>query len=74
MKNEMEILGMTEKEEVCWLKANRITLMIVGAVWIGMIVQQFLTDRTPWFLIIMVPVFALIRFTMYRYYKRVMIK
>jgi hypothetical protein len=59
---------MDERQRLCWLLANRVTLMIVGLVWLGMVVWHLIDNRIPYFLIIMVPVFALIRFTMYRVY------
>lgn len=74
MKSEMDIFGMNEQARICWLKANRITLIVVGMVWIGMIVQQLFVGNRPWFLIVMVPVFALLRFAAYSYYKKTMLK
>ncbi|NIP42447.1 MAG: hypothetical protein GWO41_16420 [candidate division Zixibacteria bacterium] len=68
MKSEMDILSMDERQRVCWLLANRATLMIVGLVWLGMIVWKLIENRIPYFLIIMVPVFGLIRFAMYHVY------
>lgn len=68
MKSEMDVLSMDERQRLCWLLANRVTLMIVGLVWLGMIVWQLIDNRIPYFLIIMVPVFALIRFIMYHIY------
>ena len=68
MKSEMDILSMDERQRVCWLLANRATLMIVGLVWLGMIVWKLIENRMPYFLIIMVPVFGLIRFVMYHVY------
>lgn len=72
MKSEMDILKMTEPERICWLRANRVTLLVVGVVWVLMIFQQLLKGNTPWFLIVMVPIFALLRFSAYRYYKKSM--
>jgi len=71
MKSEMDVMKMDERLENAWLRANRATLMIVGLVWIGVIVWEFVQDRTPYFMIVMVPVFALIRFAFYRVYKRI---
>ncbi|UCE23998.1 MAG: hypothetical protein JSU74_11975 [Candidatus Zixiibacteriota bacterium] len=70
MKSEMDLLGMNSHDRLHWLKANRITLMAVGLVWIGMIVQRVLTGSIPWFLIAMVFVFAGLRLVSYLLYKR----
>jgi hypothetical protein len=69
MKNEMEILGMTGVERLCWLRANRITLMIVGVVWIGMIVERLTAGVLPLFLIAGLFGFAAIRFGLYRFFR-----
>lgn len=66
VKNEMQLLGMNEQEQLSWLKACRLTLMLVGVVWIAMILGELATGSTPWFMIIMVPVFALFRLLAYR--------
>ena len=71
MKSEMDAMKMDERLEHAWLRANRATLMIVGLVWIGIIVWEFAQDRTPYFMILMVPVFAAIRFAFYRFFRRV---
>lgn len=71
MKNEMDVMKMDERLEYAWLRANRATLMIVGGVWIGIIVWELVQERTPYFMILMVPVFAAIRFAFYRLYRRV---
>ncbi|HDS00983.1 MAG TPA: hypothetical protein ENO22_03195 [candidate division Zixibacteria bacterium] len=68
MRSEMDILSMDERQRICWLLANRATLMIVGLVWLGMIVWKLIQNQIPYFLLIMVPVFALIRFVMYHVY------
>ncbi len=70
MKNEMNLLKMDERQRLGWLLANRVTLMIVGLVWLGMIGWNLLHHETPWFLIIMIPVFGLVRFSVYLYYSR----
>jgi len=70
MKSEMDALSMDERQRHAWLLANRVTLMIVGLIWIGMIVYEFSRDKTPLFLIIMVPAFALVRFLSYFVYAR----
>jgi len=70
MVTEMDVLKMDERQRVCWLLANRAILMIIGVVWIGMIFWQLLHHSIPYFLIIMVPVFALGRLLLYLYYSR----
>jgi hypothetical protein len=45
--------------------------MIVGLIWIGMIVWELAHRRVPYFLVAMVPAFALVRFAFYRRYIRV---
>lgn len=69
MKNEMELLGMTGVERLCWLRANRTTLMLVGLVWIGMIVERLIAGTFPLFLIVALFVFAAIRFGLYRFFR-----
>lgn len=66
MKTEMEIMDLDERQSLAWLQANRVTLMLVGLTWIGMIVWELAQGRFPMFLITMVPVFALARFLTYR--------
>lgn len=66
VKNEMQLLGMDEQAQLSWLKACRLTLMLVGVVWIAMIFWELAAGSTPWFMIIMVPVFALFRLLAYR--------
>ncbi|MBN1551711.1 hypothetical protein JW979_09585 [bacterium] len=70
MKNEMDLLKFDETKRQCWLKANRMTLIMVGIVWLSMIGYQMLHSATPYFLIVMVPIFAVIRWLFYEYYKR----
>jgi len=71
MKNEMDAMKMDERQRLYWMMANRFTLIIVGLVWIGMAVYQAVYDhRIPYFLIVMVPVFALIRLIAYKIYAR----
>ena len=65
MKSEMDVLNMDERQRLAWLRANRITLICVGIVWIGIITWEFLQQRTPYFMIVMVPVFAIIRYVSY---------
>ncbi len=69
MKSEMDAMKMDERKRLHWLRANRLTLIIVGIVWVGMIAWEFLHNETPYFLIGMVPVFALIRLVGYKLYK-----
>jgi len=71
MKTEMDAMKMDERQRLNWLKANRATLMIVGLVWIGMVVFEAINDRrVPYFLILMVPVFGLIRLLAHKMYAR----
>lgn len=70
MKTEMDILKLDERQRLSWLLANRATLIIVGLVWIGMIVYEISRNTVPYFLIVMVPVFALVRFVMFLFYSR----
>ena len=70
MKSEMDLLRMDRHQRVCWLMANRLTLMIVGVCWLGMIAREVAEGRTPVFLIVMVPVFAAVRFGLYLFYQR----
>lgn len=65
MKSEMDVMSMDERQRLCWLLANRATLMIVGLVWIGMIVWEMIQGRAPLFMMVMVPIFAAIRFGWY---------
>ena len=70
MTTEMDVMGMDERQRSAWLRANRVTLILVGLTWIGMIAWEFAHARFPTFLIVMVPVFALVRALAYRYYQR----
>lgn len=70
MKNEMDVMKMDERMRLCWLLANRMTLMVVGLVWLGMIAWELFHNRVPYFLIAMVPAFALIRLGFYHLYAR----
>lgn len=71
MKNEMDALRMDERQRLYWMMANRFTLIIVGLVWIGMIFFDALYNhRAPYFLIAMIPVFAIIRLVAYKIYAR----
>ncbi len=65
MKSEMDVLNMDERQRFAWLRANRITLICAGIVWIGIITWEFLQQRTPYFMIVMVPVFAILRYVSY---------
>jgi hypothetical protein len=64
----MDIMKMDERQRLAWFMANRGTLLTVGAVWIGMIGWELTHGRMPSFLLIMVPVFALLRAGLYRWY------
>lgn len=68
MKNEMDLLRMDERQRLAWFMANRGTVIAVGAVWIGMIGWELTHGRVPAFLLIMVPVFALLRAGLYFHY------
>lgn len=70
MKNEMDAMGFDERQRLAWLLANRATLMVVGVVWLGLIAWELLAGRRPWFLIVMVPGFALVRLGFYRWFMR----
>lgn len=70
MGTEMDVMGMDERQRSAWLRANRVTLMLVGLTWLGMIAWEFAHARFPVFLIVMVPVFALVRALAYRYFQR----
>lgn len=70
MKSEMDIMDMDERRRLAWLRANRITLFCVGITWIGIIVWELVQQRTPYFMIVMVPVFACIRYISYLKYLR----
>ncbi len=70
MKNEMELLSMDERQRQSWLQANRLTLILVGLVWLGMILWEMGQGHPPWFLIVMLPVFALVRLGAYQWFQR----
>jgi hypothetical protein len=70
MKNEMDAMNMDERQRRCWLQANRVTLIAVGLVWLGMIAWELAHDQVPVFLIVMVFVFAVVRVTAYWIYSR----
>jgi hypothetical protein len=69
MRSEIDVLKMDERQRDAWLRANRLTLMAVGVTWIGMILWELAHDRVPVFLILMVPVFAGLRFGLYRHFQ-----
>jgi hypothetical protein len=71
MKNEMDVMEMDERQRHAWLRANRLTLITVGVVWIGLIVRELLRGDTPYFMLAMIPVFALLRYLLYRRFVRV---
>jgi len=68
VKTEMDLVRMDERQRLCWLKANRVTIMIIGIVWLSIIGWELLQGRTPLFMMVMVPVFGLIRFLTYKHY------
>jgi hypothetical protein len=70
VKTEMDAMGMDERQRNAWLQANRLTLMLVGVTWLGMIAWELAHQRMPLFLILMVPVFAALRFGLYLVYAR----
>jgi len=70
MKTEMDAMRMDERQRLNWLLANRATLFIVGLCWLGLIAWEAVHGRMPHFLIVMVPVFALVRFVFYQVYSR----
>jgi hypothetical protein len=70
MKSEMDVMKLDERQRLSWLLANRATLMIVGLVWVGMAVYELIHSRRPYFLLVMIPAFALIRFALYKIYAR----
>ena len=69
MKNEMNLMRMDERQRLAWFMANRGTLIAVGAAWIGMIGWELTHGRVPTFLVIMVPVFAILRAGLYLLYE-----
>jgi hypothetical protein len=70
MRSEMDLMRMDERQQFHWLRANRATLMVVGVIWFLMIAFEISEERTPGFLLVMVPIFAGIRFGFFYYYAR----
>jgi len=70
MKSEMDYLRMDERQRLCWLMANRAIIFVIFIAWAGAIVDELLHGRIPYFMIIAIPVLALIRFLFYLYYSR----
>ena len=70
MKTEMDALALDERQRVCWLYANRALIFVVGIVWLGMVVWEVWHQRAPVFMIIMVPVFALVRLVAFMIYAK----
>ncbi|GEM_PF-1098466 len=70
MKNEMQIMRLDERQEICWLFANRLTLITLGLVWIGIIAYEFIRGRVPYFFIAMVSVIAFVRLIGFYFYSR----
>ena len=59
MKTEMDLMKMDERQRLYWLMANRVALMIVFLVCLGIIIYVTVHNNIiPYFLIIMVPVFG----------------
>lgn len=70
MKTEMDAMKMDERQRLCWYKANRALIFFIFIVWVFMIASEFNNGRIPYFLLIMIPVFALARFVFYKFYSR----
>jgi len=70
MKTEMDVLALDERQRDCWLRANRLTLLSVGLVWLGMIGWEISQGGMPYFMMAMVPVFAAVRLVAYLLYSR----
>ena len=70
MKSEMDVLGMDERQRLCWLYANRAMIFIIGAIWLGIIGYELAMGRMPLFMIVMVPVLALARLFIYLFYSK----
>lgn len=70
MKTEMDVLKMDERQRLCWLLANRATLLVVGIMWLALIARDLLNHQTPYDLIFAVPLIGLIRLAFYKYYVR----
>ncbi|MEW5924616.1 MAG: hypothetical protein AB1746_11570 [Candidatus Zixiibacteriota bacterium] len=70
MKDEMDAMKMDERQRLCWYKANRALIFFIFLVWLFMIASEFNNGRIPYFLLIMIPVFALARLVFYKLYSR----
>lgn len=70
MKDEMNAMKMDERQRLCWYKANRALIFFIFIIWVFMIASEFNNGRIPYFLLIMIPVFALARFVFYKIYAR----
>ncbi len=70
MRTEMDFMRMDEHQSICWLKANRILIFVIGAVWLGIIGWELWQNGMPVFMIVMVPVLALTRLVIYKFYLR----
>ncbi|MFC1475375.1 hypothetical protein ACFLQW_00050 [Candidatus Zixiibacteriota bacterium] len=70
MKTEMDMLKMDERQRLCWLLANRATLIIVGVLWLALIVRELMMNHRPYELIVAVPLIAAVRLVLYKYYAR----
>jgi len=70
MKSEMDAMKMDERQRFCWYRANRALIFFIFIVWIFMIVSEFYNGRIPYFLLVMIPVFAAVRFIFYKVFAR----
>ena len=70
MRTEMDFMRMDEHQRICWLKANRIMVFVIGAVWLGIIGWELWQNRVPVFMIVMVPALALTRLVVYKFLVR----
>jgi hypothetical protein len=51
----MDLMRMGERQRAAWLMANRATVFAVGLSWLGLIVWELAHERSPVFLVVMVP-------------------
>jgi len=70
MKSEMDLMKMDERQRLCWLQANRAIIFVIFIAWLGIIISEIVNHRIPYFMIIMIPVFAIIRYLFYIYFNR----
>jgi hypothetical protein len=67
----MDLMKLDEGQRLAWLRANRVTLILVGFIWLGMIGWELWQGRRPIFLAAALPVIAGFRWLAFRYYQRV---